>query len=356
MGESLRKYIILDNKYSREKTKEKGHCKIDKKKNKTILNVNVENFQDNSIFDIIILKDVKTLDKERIARIITDLKGRGQAQISLNDRQLDIFNQEALIIEKENVFVIGGYINDSKIIPQYIQALKALESQPKEDYREESVEELPQDPIEEMEDIVIEEDIPQDIIVEEETPHIGEEILIDEEYHGKIIEEDNLEEVIIEEDKYEEKIIQEEKEEDKMLEYVLSVLKYFPKIEPTKISLQGYSWWKIDSTEENKGFLPYYNYLMGGNIRYKHIGNSTSSRYLINKYGYYLFGIYREDSVKYYMYGVPGQFVTRDHPYMGLTGYNTWFEGKGDYGYWVIYIDPISSSPIYTINPMQPDY
>ena len=42
--------------------------------------------------------------------------------------------------------------------------------------------------------------------------------------------------------------------------YVLNILAFFPYIEPFKIDLKGYNWWRIDIDDprEDKGFLPYF--------------------------------------------------------------------------------------------------
>lgn len=341
MDDHIRKYLILDNKYRQGKSKEKGHCRLDKKTNKIELNITIENFGQNSIYDIIVLEDI---NKKKIGRIFTDLKGRGEILLSLDNRDYDLTLLDGLAIEKDNVFIIGNNFGNKKVLDKYLQANKEGPPQALEEAQES------------------EEETKEEIKVEKEEAEETEETEEDEEAEEEKEEVDDtqddkeeiIEEILEEKEPSGQEVLKEEK--DEMYAYVSSVLKYFPQVEPTKIPLHGYSWWKIDDSQANKGFLPYYNYLMGGNIRYKHIGNATTSRYLINKYGYYLFGIYREQTVKYYIYGVPGQFLINEHPYMGLTGYNTWFEGKGGYGYWLIYIDPITTTPIYTINPMQPNY
>lgn len=144
---------------------------------------------------------------------------------------------------------------------------------------------------------------------------------------------------------------------DQMTDYILSVLKFFPQVQPLKIYLHNYTWWRIDDDgiEPHRGFLPYYNYLMGSDYRYPFLHDSTTCVNQIKKYGHYLFGLYKEkQDTRYYVYGIPGKFNVDEHPFKGITGFNTWYDSIDEIGYWVLYIDPIKGSIIYPINPMVP--
>jgi len=146
---------------------------------------------------------------------------------------------------------------------------------------------------------------------------------------------------------------------NQMTNYILSILRFFPYVQPLKLNLYGYSWWRIDDDGTNscKGFLPYFNYLMNTNYKYQFLNNSTTCFNLIRKYGHYLFGMYKEgEEVKYYMYGIPGKFIKEEHPFKGITGFNTWYEATDEIGYWVLYIDPMTGEVIYPLNPMIPAY
>jgi hypothetical protein len=139
--------------------------------------------------------------------------------------------------------------------------------------------------------------------------------------------------------------------------YVLNILAFFPYIEPFKIDLKGYNWWRIDIDDprEDKGFLPYFSYIAGGDHKYPLVQNTVTATALMKKHGHYIFGLYNvEDEVKFYVYGVPGYFTKEDHPQRGTTGFNAWFEGKDGIGYWLLYIDPTNGRVIYPINPMIP--
>lgn len=142
-----------------------------------------------------------------------------------------------------------------------------------------------------------------------------------------------------------------------MTEYILSVLKYFPQVQPFKIYLHGYTWWRIDDNGSGsyRGFLPYYNYLLSANYKYPFMYNATTCLEQIKKYGHYLFGIYSEgNQAKYYVYAIPGKFTTEEHPFKGITGFNTWYDSIDGVGYWILYIDPLTGKVIYPINPMIP--
>ncbi len=68
----------------------------------------------------------------------------------------------------------------------------------------------------------------------------------------------------------------------------------------------------------------------------------------------------REGAVKYLAHGIPGRFCLRDQPYGGATGYVYWhpLPGQqykaGDYGYWLIHIDPVSGEVVFPRKPTKP--
>lgn len=96
---------------------------------------------------------------------------------------------------------------------------------------------------------------------------------------------------------------------------------------------------------------------MSSDYKYPFLNNSTTCLNLIRKYGHYLFGMYKEGrETKYYIYGVPGKFAIEEHPFKGITGFNTWYESTNGIGYWILYIDPMTGKRIYPLNPMVPAY
>lgn len=142
---------------------------------------------------------------------------------------------------------------------------------------------------------------------------------------------------------------------DQTTNYILNILRYFPHVDPFRINLHGYKWWRIDYQDEEKGFLPYFSYVIGGEKKYIKSYNIATSRELMSSFAHYLFGLYHSgDEVKYYVYAVPGGFYKDEQPHGGVTGFNTWFPSNEISGYWLLYIDPLTGKVIYPINPMIP--
>ena len=142
-----------------------------------------------------------------------------------------------------------------------------------------------------------------------------------------------------------------------MTNYALNILKFFPKVNPFISNLNNYEWWKIEYNSMNmgRGFLPFYNYLMNMCYDYPFMPKVTTCLDQIKKYNHYLFGLYKEhDESKYYVYGIPGKYVVEEHPFRGITGFNTWYSSGEKDGYWLIYIDPLTGKVIFPINPMIP--
>ncbi|MSU00574.1 hypothetical protein [Tissierella pigra] len=139
--------------------------------------------------------------------------------------------------------------------------------------------------------------------------------------------------------------------------YVLSILRFFPYIEPFKYNLKDYNWWivELDKDNEYRAFLPYFSYIVGGNNKEAYKESIATCNELMDKYGHYLFGLYNEgENVKYFVYGIPGKFVKEEHPYAGERGFNTWYEGESGEGYWIIHIDPMTGKPVESPIPMIP--
>lgn len=78
--------------------------------------------------------------------------------------------------------------------------------------------------------------------------------------------------------------------------------------------------------------------------------------------GHQLIGLqYEQDgTVKYLVHGIPGRFCLRDQPYKGTTGYTIWqpLTGQdykpGDYGYWLIYFNPVTGEVVFPKKPTIP--
>ncbi len=142
--------------------------------------------------------------------------------------------------------------------------------------------------------------------------------------------------------------------------YTMDILKFFDKVEPFSENLRDCTWWRIEHNSEdiNRGFLPFYNYLVNVYYPYPLTSKTTTCQSMIEKYSHYIFGTVKEqEEVKYYVYGVPGRFTIAEHPYNGATGFNTWLKDKNsteDLGYWLIYIDALSGKIVNPVNPTMP--
>lgn len=368
-----RKFIILKKEFSTIKgINPKGHCKLEIKGIRGIITVNIENAHKDSAYNVVFISKDKANSRWNLGKIFTDEIGKGKSESIFILRELEAKNfsmdtVSAILIMKEEDVLLGGYLNDEDgSIERYIEWI-SMERKP-------TVEDIP------IEDIPI-----------EDKPKIEEPITVEEIYVEEIpVVEQIIEEPIIEESIMEEPIIEmpqiqdlepiiedvgEDYEDESMepdlrtiehmkkinqknqtINYVLSILRFFPYIDPFKRNLLGYNWWTvdIDSDNEYRAFLPYFSYIVGGNNKEPHT-NVTTCNQLMNKYGHYLFGIYNEgESVKYFIYGIPGEFIQDEHPFKGANGFNTWYEGLGDHGYWIIYIDPMTGKPVEIPIPMVP--
>lgn len=417
----FRKYIILKNNYTNiEGIKPKGHGKIEVKGVKGTVNLSVENCEPYGDYRVYFLRDINGQIKEYdLGRIIIDERGRTRTDINFNVRDLDsigfAMNRiNAILIGKDRKILLNGYMDkDDGTVDRFVKQLisekeveQKQDSEPIQEVEEKtedlSIEENPEesvdmDQVEQLEDdfetkgveeyAKIEETVDAEEAVEIEEAIEPEETEEDMESEEIVEEVEELEEAI-ESEKITEEVVELEKTQEvdeieeepivdkgldyqsleyirqlnhknQMTDYILSILRFFPYVDPFKIYLHGYSWWQIEdcNTDLHKGFLPYYNYLMSTDYRHSTINNSITCIDLIRKYGHYIFGMYKEQKeVKYYLYGVPGKFIIEEHPFKGTTGFNTWYESKDGLGYWILYIDPMTGKVIRIINPMIPEY
>ncbi len=78
--------------------------------------------------------------------------------------------------------------------------------------------------------------------------------------------------------------------------------------------------------------------------------------------GHQLIGLQydQKGAVKFLVHGIPGRFCLRDQPYGGATGYVYWhpLPGQqykaGDYGYWLIHIDPHTGEVVFPQRETKP--
>ncbi len=78
--------------------------------------------------------------------------------------------------------------------------------------------------------------------------------------------------------------------------------------------------------------------------------------------GHQLIGLQydQKGAIKFLVHGIPGRFCLRDQPYGGATGYIYWhpLPGQqyraGDYGYWLIHLDPITGEVVFPQRATKP--
>ena len=133
---------------------------------------------------------------------------------------------------------------------------------------------------------------------------------------------------------------------NKFEENLYNVLKDYKKIDPLSVNINSISWWKIpfDDRGVKNGFLPYYSQIISSYYPYPMSNRVTTCHGLMRKYGYYIFGIHKENNdIKKFVYGVPGEFKRDEQPYKGVTGFKNWsYKNKeivGDYGFWLAFAD-----------------
>lgn len=395
-----RRFIILKKEYATvKKGNIKGHCKLERRGPKVFLTVNVENGDIETIYNVALLSNDKHAPIINLGKLFTDNMGKGKEEYTLTERELGgrELKVNGILVMTDKDILLGGYIDkEDGSIERYINSL-ILEAETEETeetpaYEETHTEEAYVEEVRPVESVISEEEY---IPVEEVSS--GEEIPFTEEVYP--IEEDHYVEEMANPEEYmpmdtipTEEVgpieptqdpspyltetmvndfdddymepdyrtldyIKKLNQKNQTINYVLSILRFFPYAEPFKYNLKGYNWWLVDLDSENeyKAFLPYFAHVVGGNNKEYYDSSITTCTQLMNKYQHYLFGLYNEgEEVKYFLYGIPGTFTLDEHPYRGQNGFNTWYEGQNVPGYWIIYIDPMTGKAVDLPNPMIP--
>lgn len=361
-----RKFLILKKDLGNMRsTGLKGHGKLEIKGIKGIISINIENAKVNDIYGVEFILNNTSNQIQQLGRIYTDEVGRGRGHYSFTQKDVKMEDVIGILISKDENIFLGGYIVDENgKIEDYIKSIESIEKKTIEELNEPEIETSP-DILEEniYEESILEENTYEESIFEE-LEEVPEETLLEEEFYEeyeKSYKEDNYEAPVEEIEKIEE--IEEIddypmlNQKEQTINYVLNILRYFPYLDPFKNNLDGYNWWVVDLDRENeyRSFLPYFSYLTGGNNKGSYNEGSITCTQLMDKYQHYIFGLYNlNEEVKYFVYGIPGNFMESEHPNKGRDGFNTWYEGKNGNGYWIIYIDPITGKPVYPFNPMIP--
>lgn len=409
----VRKFIILKKEYSNMRNlNPKGHGKIELRGSRLNISLNIENGEKNTYYNVILLSGIKNYE---VGKIYLEDRTKGKGDFKLNYKDLEssgfsIDKINAILILRDNKVLLGNYINkEDGSIERYLnENIKDTEDS---DVGE--VSDLPEEAetveYPDIDEVPYYTEEPQDIEIPETAgdSNLGQvSDLPDQEQKSQQNEEksesvkpkiddsadvegstdvgevsdlpkkaDDLE---VTQREYEKaittvfepnksrvnvttpnKLEKKEKKEnrDQTTDYILNILSFFPYAEPFKIDLKGYNWWRIDidTPLEEKGFLPYFSYITGESGKYSQGGDGVNASELMEIHKHYLFGLYNQgEEVKFYVYGIPGSFISKEHPGKGTTGFSTWFEGKEENGYWLLYIEPSTGRIIYPINPMIP--
>lgn len=385
-----RKFIILRKDLGTTTGRNpKGHGKLEIKGPRGFVSVTIENANEQDIYNVVFIAKDKSSPILNLGKIFTDDLGRGKGDYSFMQKEVLLESIKGILVMKDTEILLGGYLDkEDGTIERYIETIfeipniedeSVLETdlgnikKPLEEFLTESEDEILLKQENAMEKDILEENMSEEIIEEEDI------------YQEDICEEDNEDEVIVEEINDVEDIIKQDiildqevdldKDEDlepdyhtiehikklnqknQTTNYVLSILRFFPYIDPFKYNLKGYNWWMVELDKENEysSFLPYFSHLSGGNNKEPYESDIVTCTQLMNKYQHYLFGLYNEnEQVKYFVYGVPGSFTKSEHPNKGLGGFNTWYQGINVEGYWIIYIDPMTGKPVNPFNVMNP--
>ena len=359
----------------------KGHGKLEMKGPRGFVSVTIENANEQDVYNVAFIAKDKSSPILNLGKIFTDDLGRGKGDYSFMQKEVLLESIKGILVMKDTEILLGGYIDkEDGTIERYIETIfeipnmeedeLVLEIEPDKKPLEEFLME-PEDEIEsELEDRP-EETIIEDIIIEED---LSEEInFVEDSFEESNIRIDNVEDMVeediilepgvdLDEDHMEPDYqtiehIKKLNQKNQTTNYVLSILRFFPYIDPFKYNLKGYNWWMVELDKENEysSFLPYFSHLAGGSNKEPYQSDMVTCTQLMNKYQHYLFGLYNEnEEVKYFVYGVPGSFSKSEHPNKGLSGFNTWYQGINVEGYWIVYIDPMTGKSVNPFNIMDP--
>jgi hypothetical protein len=145
---------------------------------------------------------------------------------------------------------------------------------------------------------------------------------------------------------------------------IREMLKRYERIKPFEKGPEDCYWWKMNYNKQNMytGFLPFFGYILSLYHYNPYISYMNNCTNLMHKYGHYIFGIcYDKDrEPRYYVYGVPGRYLYKEQPFRGMTGFVYWHPmedkkaEKGDYGYWLLYIDIKTGNVVFPMKPTIP--
>lgn len=368
----LRKFIMLS-KQSEQNAK--GHAKLEVRGRRGKVSISVENLKtdigENDIYKAYLISNKESEFKEvDIGAVEVSKGGRGRLDWEFDPDAIGSKNED---IRKFNVIVVrldglesgkteielAGYIHkDDNTIKEVVQksSIKDIEEELEQTQETEQVEEHSEE-IDEVDEAVETED-KEELETPEETSESEEDVPKYEnmqERYEELIEE--VDEIL---EKEKTQSVDPETQDHEVYESYKSddglcnILKFLNEVDPLKDKLEGHMWWEVEYDKDNidKGFLPYYYYL--SNIYYpcEYMTQYATCQSQTRKYNHYIFGIIEKDQqIKYYAYGIPGEFKKKDQPHGGKTGFVTWHKSndQDDLGYWLIYIDALTGNIVKPI-------
>lgn len=348
--------------------KSKGYVRLDIRGIRGTLIVSVENLGDSKTTSEVYLYKDKT-NKLKVGTV-NNRKGMIKRTISLANNSTNFEDYNICGVVKDNKIVLyanlfnAANLNDVRKLEENVQVNSIEESheENKNTYRVDEVsdnneeyEELGE--MEEKEEIDKaeneEENLVEDKIEVEKKQVVSDEVNVSKK--DEIIEEgpkpllgnDSEMKISNNEEEAVESASKKVAYKNKFEENLYTILKEYKRITPLSADIKSMSWWKIpyDDRGVKNGFLPYYDQIISSYYPYPMSNRVTTCHSLMRKYGYYLFGIYKDNNknIKKFVYGVPGEFKREEQPYKGITGFKNWSyknkEINGDYGFWLAFVD-----------------
>jgi hypothetical protein len=306
----------------------KGYVKLDMRGNRGTITVNVENLGDaKESSEVFLFKN-----KEEKIKIgpINNKRGKLQKNILLNGKDEPIEN-----------FNICGIVNNGKVVlytPVFISAqvkqlnvLLDIESD--------------EDIIDKKAEVCAEKNF------DDEGANNKDECECEESYNDECVESNAIKgssyyQTVQNTSIPNRKTVNERIYKNEYEKNLFDLLEGFENINPLANDIKSIKWWKViyDEGSIYKGFLPYFNQIISTYYPYPLANHVTTCQYLMQKHGYYLFGIYNENNnITKFVYGIPGKFTRDEQPYKGVTGFKNWSYKNnnldGDYGFWLAFID-----------------
>lgn len=320
----------------------KGYVRLDMRGVRGTIIVSVENVGDcKSLSEVYLYKD--KINKLKIGTV-NNKKGMIKKSISIGNNDIKLEDYNVCGVVKDSKIVLYANLfnpvnsNDITKLEETIHAT-IVEEDIHEDEKntEENSETYLEDEIKEKEDI----DCKIDQV--EAAPESESEIENNNEIDNEINEVEKTEK---EEEPQLESASKKKAHVNQFEENLYEVLKEYKKLDPLSVNIKSISWWKIpyDDRGVKNGSLPYYNQIISSYYPYPLSNRVTTCSGLMRKYGYYIFGVYKEnEDIKKLVYGVPGEFKRDEQPYKGVTGFKNWSyknnEIKGDHGFWLAFVN-----------------